>query len=680
MPKPNPRDRVAAPGLLPVAAVVLLLAGEQRAAQAYVDLPPQSLSKLCATAPIVTVFRVEKVNREKKAIVYRKVRDLKGTFPDFVGDTFTHVLGSIHNPNYHRADVPNEDLLNDAILSWAAEGKTAVLFTGGGGQNQHVCVGHAWYTTRGDPPSRKEHWVLGGSADSRLQCLFCGDVDELIAAVTDLVAGKEATVPHAVGTAQLLSDRAAPLVRSRADRDILLPNKSESDNPFPGQAPWSTHRGNPQRTGAEGPGPKGPKVLWVYKTEDRFLAPLVPGARDLYACGLGASDAPNLQAFALEPAGEKQLRWSRGAPLLRQPIAGAPALLGGQTELLVFGDGPPTDGGPSLRCLRGADGFPLWRLPADGKGGHFGGTPTVAGGRLYVGGGNAGVLCLDPARVTRDGKELDLKDAQGELEKRWKELLARYEADKKGPQPDESLLPRPEPRRLWQQGRGKWHVDAPVAVVGDRVLAASAYLDDDKAGECALVCLGASDGEVLWKTPLKLNPWAGPSVGPYVLVGCGSARPAPDAVEGGNGEVVALELDTGKVRWRRAVPGGVPSTEAVRAGLAIFSATDGRVRAWDAFTGEERWAYDAGAPVLGGVAVTDKAVYAADLKGVMHALALADGKKEWSLDLAADPATKAAGGVYGSPVVKAGRLYLATANRGEAPGKAANVAVCIGDK
>ena len=58
------------------------------------------------------------------------------------------------------------------------------------------------------------------------------------------------------------------------------------------------------------------------------------------------------------------------------------------------------------------------------------------------------------------------------------------------------MLPRPEPRRVWQQGQDKWHVDAPVAVVEDRVLAASASLEDDKAGECALVCLRAGDGEV----------------------------------------------------------------------------------------------------------------------------------------------------------------------------------------
>src|SRR5262249_26831098 len=101
---------------------------------------------------------------------------------------------------------------------------------------------------------------------------------------------------------------------------------------------------------------------------------------------------------------------------------------------------------------------------------------------------------------------------------------------------------------------------------------------------------------------------------------------------------------------------------------------------WDAFTGLEKWTYDAKAPFFAGPAVTEQTVYAADLKGIVHALNLADGKKQWVLDLAADPATRTAGMVYGSPLVHGGRLYLATCNLGDTRGKAANVVVCIGDR
>jgi outer membrane protein assembly factor BamB len=699
--EPHPQIRVAALGLLPAAAVFVLLAGGNAPVQALIDEPPGSLTAECQAADVIALLRVEKVNREKKAIVYRKVRDLKGTFPqagfEFFGDTFTHVLGPIHNPERHSQDVESQDLQTDAILAWAAEGKTAVIFQRGQnlatGQNHAICVGHAWYTAgrRGRPPA-KEPWVLRSSVDSRLQRLFCGEADELVAAVTNILAGKEATVPRMRGTVEILTDRAGPIRRLGAEFDDAGGRKNirvevkEFHDPFLGQAPWSTHRGNPQRTGADGgPGPKAPKVLWVYKSEDHFIAPFVPGARDLYASSLGAFNSPRFEALALDAAGDKQVRWAKGAPLLRQPSAGAPALLGGAAELLAFGDGFHTGEEASLRCLRAADGFPLWQLPVAGKLVHFEGTPTCADRKLYVGGGNAGVLCIDPNRVTLEGKEQDLAVAQAALEQRWKELLAQYEVEKKkDPQfalpPDEALRPRPTPKRLWQQGQDQWHVDAPVAVVEDRVLAASAYLDDEKAGERALVCLRAGDGAVVWKAPLALNPWAGPTVGPYVLVGCSSIRLDAEAVPGARGEVVALDLDTGAVQWRKQVPGGVLSSVAVKAGLAVFTATDGKVRAWDAFTGRERWCYDAKAPFFAGPAVARDTVYVADLEGVVHALNLADGKEEWALALGTDPATKACGMVYGSPIVHRGRLYLATCSLGGRAAPTRNVVVCIGDK
>jgi outer membrane protein assembly factor BamB len=294
------------------------------------------------------------------------------------------------------------------------------------------------------------------------------------------------------------------------------------------------------------------------------------------------------------------------------------------------------------------------------------------------------VLCLDPGRVTFDGREQDLALVQPVLEQRWRDLLSRYEAErKKDPRralpPDPAALPRPVPKRLWQQGQDRWYVAAPVEVVADRVLATSACLEEEKAGECALVCLGAENGSVLWKTPLKFNPWAGPTVGPYVLVGCSSIRLDPKAVPGARGEVVAIELDSGKVKWRKETPGGVLSAVAVKSGLAIFTATDGKVRAWDTCTGAERWSHDAGAPFFAGAAVAGDTVYVADLKGVVHALDLADGKKRWTLDLAADPATKATGMVFGSPTVHGGRLYLATCNPGSTPGQPTSI-LCIGDR
>jgi outer membrane protein assembly factor BamB len=692
--------RIRAVHLLLAAALVVLTAGGTRPAQAFVVGQLPTLSDVCKTAEEIAVVKVEKFDRDKKAIVYSKVRDLKGTFPGpahhptkELAGVFTVILRDPPK-SFHPADLANQDQLDEAVLALSAEGKTAVIFQKSGLVS--VCVGRAWYTFAIRQAS--ERIPQRGAADSRFSRIFCGEVEELIAAVTDIAAGKEVVVPRMVGSNRMLNDRTAPIRRRRADRadsldmDTFGKDRGWGQNdylsPFLDQGAWATHRGNPQRTGADdGPGPKAPKVLWVHKSDSHFIAPLVPGARDLYASSLGAFNSPGFHALALDPAGEKQLRWAMGAPLLRQPIAGAPALLQLRPEMqaLVFGDGFHTDEGSSLRCVRASDGFPLWQLPVAGKLVHFEGTPTVVNSKLYVGGGNAGVLCLEPGRVMFEGKEQDLALVQAALDQRWKELHARYsEEKKKDPEfalpPDEAMLPRATPRRIWQQGQERWHVDAPVAVLEESVLAASAYLDDEKYGERALVRLKAGDGEVLWTAPLKFNPWAGPTVGPYVIVGCSSIRMDPKAVADARGEVVAVELDTGKVKWRKEVPGGVLSSVSVKAGMAIFTATDGKVRAWDAFTGQEKWAYDARTPFFAGPAVANNMIYVADLKGVVHALNLTDGKPEWTLDLGKEPATRTSGMVYGSPIVHRGRLYLATCNLGAKTAPSRNVVACIGEK
>ena len=95
--------------------------------------------------------------------------------------------------------------------------------------------------------------------------------------------------------------------------------------------------------------------------------------------------------------------------------------------------------------------------------------------------------------------------------------------------------------------------------------------------------------------------------------------------------------------------------------LAIATATDGKVRAFDLATGDRsgfttrkrrsslrsRW--------------IQRRAYAGDLKGVVHAFNLADGTSKWKFDLGAEP-IKSPGMVYGGPVLSGGKLYVATCN------------------
>ena len=450
-------------------------------------------------------------------------------------------------------------------------------------------------------------------------------------------------------------------------------------------ADWPTHRGNPQRTGNvdDLPGPKTPAVLWVYKAPEHYVASPVPGEGVIYFSALGAFGTGIFHSMALDARAPDRILWSKGPPYIKQPIVCAPAVA---RSLIVFGDGMHQTDGAVLSCLDAVSGLPLWQLPVSGKLVHLEGAPTIAAGRVYIGAGEAGILCVDVRNMMLDGKPIGLGDAKTLIEARWEELKAKYEEAKKkdanlAVPPSEDRLPKPLPKVFWQKGQGTWHVDAPVAVVGDRVLAASAYIDADKVGKRVLVCLNAADGNTLWETPLKINPWAGPTVaGGLVLVGCSSIRFDAKSIKDAQGEVVAVDLASGQVRWRKDLPGGVLSPVAVRGDMAVFTCTDGKVRGWSASTGEEKWVYAADAPFFAGPAVAGGVVYAADLKAVLHAVGLADGKRQWTFSLPADPSVQLQGMVFGSPLVQGGLVYLATCNiEGEAADQP-SVVVCVADR
>jgi outer membrane protein assembly factor BamB len=449
--------------------------------------------------------------------------------------------------------------------------------------------------------------------------------------------------------------------------------------------PWATYRGNPQRTGNTDnqPGPAAPKVLWVMPSRDHFIASPVPHGDHLYISGLGAFNVSTFYCLSTEPKAAKRILWSKSTPFLKLPTVSSPGLAG---DRLVFGDGMHQTDGATLFCLQQKGGLPLWRLPLPGRLVHLEGSPSVVGGHVYIGGGAAGVLCVDMDRVSLEGKEMSLAEIQKVQGVRWKALQAKYEAEKKKDPdlalpPSEDDLPHASPRRVWQQGQEKWHVDAPVAAVGDRVLAASAYLDREKVGDRAVFCLDGKSGSVRWRAPLKINPWGGPSVtGGLVVVSGSTIGYDTRALKGARGQVVALDLADGKERWHKDVTGGVLSCVALADGLAVATATDGKVRAFDLKTGERRWVYDARAPLFAAPAVAAGVVYAGDLRGVLHAIHLTNGQPKWTFDLGREAGVQASGMIYGGPAVLGGRVYVATTNLEGAGAGRPTVVLCLGEK
>src|SRR5215471_7175195 len=66
---------------------------------------------------------------------------------------------------------------------------------------------------------------------------------------------------------------------------------------------WSTYRGNTQRTANTDntAGPNAPKVLWSHKSQEHFVASLVPDGDKLYLSGIGAFNVANFHVLSSDP-------------------------------------------------------------------------------------------------------------------------------------------------------------------------------------------------------------------------------------------------------------------------------------------------------------------------------------------------------------------------------------------
>src|SRR5262245_29464294 len=87
-------------------------------AQAYVEAP-HSFGLIVQLSTNIMVLQVEKVDKEKNMIIFRKVRDLKGKHPT---DVIKHNIG---RAGFH----PREW---QYPMEWAEVGKQAVFFHNGG--------------------------------------------------------------------------------------------------------------------------------------------------------------------------------------------------------------------------------------------------------------------------------------------------------------------------------------------------------------------------------------------------------------------------------------------------------------------------------------------------------------------------------------------------------------------
>jgi outer membrane protein assembly factor BamB len=156
-------------------------------------------------------------------------------------------------------------------------------------------------------------------------------------------------------------------------------------------------------------------------------------------------------------------------------------------------------------------------------------------------------------------------------------------------------------------------------VEGDDVLA---------AGGSRVVRIAVSNGATVWRTDtgVKLSAGAGAGQG-LALVG------------GGKGELLALDLASGQLRWKVGLSSEVTGQLLAVADTVIARTGDGRVHGLSVADGSRKWLYSRNLPALslrgsGGMVVRDDVLYAGFPGGKLVAINAANGAQLWEATVA----------------------------------------------
>jgi hypothetical protein len=187
---------------IPIAIAVLVLG------YTPVSLPiapyieaPYPIGRCMAESTNILVVQVDKVDKTKNLIIFKKVQDLKGKHPT---DVIRHQIGQ---GGFHPREWQN-------IMAWAEPGKLALIFHNGGASE--TCIDNYWYQcyAGGD-------WWNMSHAEPFLLRSFAGKPEKLGQFVLEMLAGREVVLPAMVdGNKDDLHLRRAKVQRLRASMKI----------------------------------------------------------------------------------------------------------------------------------------------------------------------------------------------------------------------------------------------------------------------------------------------------------------------------------------------------------------------------------------------------------------------------------------------------------------------------
>src|SRR6266545_1487615 len=161
---------------------VVLLAVTVRPSAAYVE-QRYTLPRVLNESTNIVVLQVEKVNKERKLIYYKKVLDLKGKHPT---DVIKHNVG-VGGFNEKEKVAP---------IEWAEPGKIAIMFHNG--TASETCIGTYWYQCYAGG-----EWWNHSHGEPYLARTYCGDIEGLRTAIEKLLKGEDVVIPATVSRTDL---------------------------------------------------------------------------------------------------------------------------------------------------------------------------------------------------------------------------------------------------------------------------------------------------------------------------------------------------------------------------------------------------------------------------------------------------------------------------------------------
>lgn len=209
---------------------------------------------------------------------------------------------------------------------------------------------------------------------------------------------------------------------------------------------------------------------------------------------------------------------------------------------------------------------------------------------------------------------------------------------------------RPPFRVAWVAG-GEALLEFPPAIAYRRLFLAN------EAGR--VFAIDTRTGSVAWHYEAKRGAAASPAIGPYQHGTVYEAFLNGDthgASRAGDGEVIALSVGWGQVRWRRHI--GASESSPLLVGNRLYVGDWlGKVYALDARTGRIEWTFQTSGPVKGGLAQAGSRVFVGSYDGHVYALSASTGRLIWRA------AGTGGGTFYSTPAVAYDRVYIGSTDR-----------------